>query len=279
MPFDEGVLSRLRLKLVFVAKYIWDRLLYWTNQETRTTEQFLSSLEYFSNRIGFLTFLGALGEEYRNSVDVKNGQWIPLRIEAWLTFVLILFFGLVYFLSRHSVKRELAIGKKLFPLGRIPEDWPGNITNRTIIAASVLVFLALYVFLAWNADKITIASLCMVLISCNDFRTRYLINNGIRKYFGDDNYSPNPGDGDYEAIERRRAIVREFLFIRPHLWKEAARIIGSSVSFGIAVIGWHNNNSWLDVLAYGVLILTLLVNEYYTQKWRLDRRRSLRAIG
>ena len=69
-----------------------------------------------------------------------------------------------------------------------------------------------------------------------------------------------------------------FLYDRPHLWKEGARIGGCAVAFGVAVGGHWFGKEWAAPAAYLCLITTLLINEVVTWQWRTDRDRRLKSL-
>src|SRR4029077_14422926 len=101
-----------------------------------------------------------------------------------------------------------------------------------------------------------------------DFNTRRLINKRAAKYLTDKKYAPSRDDPDYSVICERRRVVHDHLYNKPHLRKEAARIDGCAIAFGLALSGAHS-------FSYVVLLFTLIVNEIVTWKWRAERDRSL----
>jgi len=198
--------------------------------------------------------------------------------QALLPAVLALVFGFVYHLSRRSVKQELQIADEVFPPPRQPTEWISS-RDPVGITLSVIGFFLLYISLAlFFADDIHIASAVMMVIASIDYNTRRLINKRMDKYLDDEEYAPAPGDRDADLIERRRQVAREFLFDRPHLRKEAARILGCAVAFVLALAGRSFHAEILTVLAYLVLIATLLANEWLVHRWRRRRDRALDDI-
>lgn len=73
---------------------------------------------------------------------------------------------------------------------------------------------------------------------------------------------------DYDLISKRREVIRDYLYKKPHLWKEAARAVGCAVAFAIAMSGSRS-------VSYLVLMATLIVNEIVTWNWRAERDRAL----
>jgi hypothetical protein len=169
------------------------------------------------------------------------------------------------------------IGPKLFPHDRVPRDWGGP-TDRAIIFGSVIGFLILYIALTWVADNIKIASFIMLILACNDWRTRYLIETGIGNYFKQKEYAPQPNEKDYEVIQKRRAVAGKFLFDKPHLRKETGRVAGCGLAFLISLFGYFYSVNWLDFAAYFVLIATIIINEVITMRWRFEMYRELKEI-
>jgi hypothetical protein len=217
------------------------------------------------------------------------------RGDNFLSIVLIVLLGFIYYLSRLSVWQELAIGKTLYPSDpdRIPDDL--KMKSRLKIAGEVFVFMAAYVASAWTAHCILVVSFLMFVIACFDLNTRRQINNGIRANFNNRKYLPREDDPDFQEIMDRREKAKRYLFGRPHLQKEAARIICYAVAFGIANLAYFSNVpnvafhgylfdmlycslfrmpdgvGNLAVFAYLVLIATLVWNEIITIRWRLIR--------
>jgi hypothetical protein len=175
--------------------------------------------------------------------------------------------GVVYYLSRHSAKVELALSEELFPAGHMPKHWIVP-TDPVGITISVIFFFALYVGLAWMSDRIRIVSGLMLAIACIDFNTRRLINVRVDTYFNQ--YEPHPEDDDYKLIRERREVIRKYLH-KPHLWKESARAGGCAVAFAVAMSGSRS-------VAYLILMATLIVNEIVTWKWRAERDRAFRPL-
>jgi hypothetical protein len=116
----------------------------------------------------------------------------------------------------------------------------------------------------------------MVLLASNDWRTRHLIEKGMSEYFDDEKHAPHPNEKDYEIIQRRRVIARRFLFGKPHLRKETARVVGCGAAYLIALIGFFYAVNWLQLAAYFVLIGTLITNEAISMRWRF---RMYQEIG
>jgi hypothetical protein len=255
---------------------------FWTLQKVDTTEKYLKTLDYIASYVGFGWFLGVFLAKVQVATAFKGGIF---QIENWISFientalpcVLIMLFGTVYAFSRHSVRLELLIGPKLFPHGRVPENWGGP-TDRVIIFFSVIGFLLLYVLLTWFADNIRIASFIMLILACNDWRTRYLIGKGIGNYFADKDYAPRRGEPDYEIIEKRRKVANKFLFGKPHLPKETGRVAGCGLAFLISMIGYIYSVDWLDFLAYFILIATMIINEVITMRWRFEMYQELKGM-
>jgi hypothetical protein len=162
--------------------------------------------------------------------------------------------------------------------------------------------MLLYLALALVAHCILVASFCMFVIACIDLNTRRLINKNVREDFANPSYAPYSDEPDYTAMMKRRATVEWFLFKLPHLWKEAARIAGCAVAFGIAnyaylanaqdvtscaylvdafycaIFGNAHSSYQLDRFAYVVLLGTLILNELVTWWWRKERDRRLHRV-
>jgi hypothetical protein len=266
----------------FVVRRIADFIRFWTVQDFETTEGYLKFLDYIASWVGpgvlFAAFTAKVQiSTYPQGGILHLGNWISFIVNTFLPCLLILLFAIIYLLSRHSVRLELGIGPKLFPPGRVPTDWGGE-HNRVIAFFSVIGFLILYVALTWFADNIRIASLLMLIIACNDWRTRYLIETGIQRYFSDEKYAPRASDKDYKIIEERRAVAREFLFNKPHLWKESGRVAGCAAAFAVSIVGYMSGSHRLIFAAYIILIATLIINEIITIRWRVTMYWDLKAV-
>ncbi|MGI8570224.1 MAG: hypothetical protein ACR2KT_14815 [Methylocella sp.] len=268
----------------FIARKLLNFFKFWTVQNLGfdTAEAYLKFLDYIASWVGTGVLFGAFSAKVQMSTYPKGGilhlaNWVSFVVDTALPCFLMFLFACIYLLSRQSVRLELAIGPKLFPDGRVPTDW-GGVKNRVIAFFSVIAFLILYVALILFADNIKIASLIMLIIACNDWRTRYLIETGIKRYFSDDYYAPHPGDKDYDVIEERRVVAKEFLFDKPHLCKESGRVAGCGIAFAVSIVGYVNGTDRLNVFAYVILIATLIANEFFSVRWRSGMYWNLKAI-
>jgi hypothetical protein len=265
-------------KIAAYGTSIWNAFLFLIGYDIKTSEGFLRVLDIGSGIGGLIYFSSLTAEKCFTSAELYRGDIISFILKSGPELCLIVLFGMIYFLSIRSAKTELAISNKLFPPGRTPKDWPGGTTNRFMIIVSVFLFFTLYAALGWFAHNIAIVSVCMFIIACIDFRTRWLIGSGIKHYFSDAAYAPTAGASDFDIIYRRRAVAQQYLFEKPHLWKEAGRIAGCGVASALSIWGLYNRTDRVDTIAYFVLICTLILNEIVTAKWRRDRDRRLRAI-
>lgn len=215
----------------------------------------------------FLTIAWAIWQRYSCSDQTPFRAWITCARQAILPCILVVLIGLVYHLSTRSARVELSIAEKLFSTRHMPKDWigPKDPLNITI---SVIAFFALYILLASLSNHIRLVSITMFAIACIDFNTRRLIKTRIEKYFAD--YEPLHEDANYRLIRRRREVIQEFL-CKPHLWKEAARAGGCAIAFAIAMTGERS-------LSYVVLIITLIINEIVTARWRAERYTALLSL-
>jgi hypothetical protein len=226
-------------------------------------EGYLKALDNLCGSIGFLSF-GSL----------VFSRWH--RHAPPLTIVLTLLLGTIYYLSRLSALQELEIARSLFPLDRFPDEL--QFKDRAKVASQVTLFLVLYLFEGYIADDIMMASICMLVISCIDLNTRWQINKKVHLYFSSARYSPAPDEKDYDAMQKRRGAISWFLFKLPHLRKEAGRAAGCAAASGIAIYENFNNDAKLNILAYSILIGTLVLNEIITLTWRILRDRRLKLL-
>lgn len=194
-------------------------------------------------------------------------QWIACSWQAALPCALVVIIGLVFTLSRRNAKKELFIAQKLFPGEHVPDHWIGP-RDLASITISVILFFTLYGVLAWLSENIVIVSSLMLMTACIDFNTIRVINARADTYLKDPEYAPRPEDKDYNLICERRDVIRNYLYKKPHLWKEAARAAGFTVAFGIAISGARS-------LSYVVLMATLILNELVIWKWHAERDRAL----
>jgi len=238
-------------------------VMYLINQNIRSAEGYLRFLDYIC---GFVTFAFFF--------KLFASRWQQGRHS--LALILLLVVGIVYYLSRLSVKQELAIGKSLFLSDRIPTELQLN--DRLKITFQVISFLALYLILGFIVDYIVLASACMFIIACIDFNTRKQIAEKARQYFADADYAPSPDERGYAVINERRAVFTSFLFNLPHLRKEGWRAAGCAVALSVAVYAYLRELERISSLAYIVLIGTLVLNEVITWWWRIDRDRRLKLI-
>jgi hypothetical protein len=183
---------------------------------------------------------------------------------------MVVFIGFLYHLSRRRAKVDLLIAEELFPGGHVPNRWIGSRDPLTV-TISLIAFFLLYVELTWISDNVRLVSLSMLVIACIDFNSGRLINARVDTYLTDPEYAPLPEDKDYSLICERRRIIRDYLYKRPQLWKEAARIVGCAIAFGFAMSGARS-------VSYVFLISTLIVNEVVTWRWRADRDRAFLSL-
>ena len=258
------------------------RVLWHVNQRVGTSEEYLKFLNYLCKNVTIWFFITMLGVAWS-----RGERFSP---------ILIALFGVVYHLSRLSVSQELEIAKTIFPPDRIPNKL--KLKDRTAITLEVTLFMLLYLALAWVAHCIIVASFCMLVIACIDLNTRRLINKNVREYFANPDYAPCTNEPGYQTMMARRANVEWYLDL-PHLWKERGRIAGYAGAFGVAnyayftnaddatfatyfldafhcaVHGYSYGADKLAVLAYIILIVTLIGNELITYSWRQNRDRKL----
>jgi hypothetical protein len=245
-------------------------------------------------------------EQYFKFLDricayVNIGFYVP-TITAWqdgdyLPAITIAILSIIYYFSRLSVVQEIDIGRSLFPADRMPKELER--TDRFWITAEVIVFMLSYAIVISVAHCILTASFFLLLIACVDFNTRRRINAGMKGYLRNPDYEPSPEERTYAVIMQHRTIAEWFLYELPHLKKEAGRVAGFALAFGIAnysyfehaqnvtvtsyllgglhcaISGNSMNPEPLIVLSYAVTILTIFVNEWTTMKWRISRDRKL----
>jgi hypothetical protein len=256
------------------AAVLLKEIKYWLLIDWSSVEGFLRALDWLCKWLAGTYFLGVIFSRLHRSPEFAKGEWGALLASNGLQLFLIGIFGLKYFLSRHSARKELSIAPTLFPRNRMPDDWSAK--KRALVLVAVLCFLALYLGLATYVDSIKIVSLLMFLVACNDVRTRYVINTDKRRYLADQKYKPSRNDPEYDEIETRRSIVSEHLFDLPYLEKEKACAAGCGIAFIVAIASGDSTIG--RVAAYVILIVTLVVNEVITQLWRFDRDRRLDAV-
>jgi hypothetical protein len=257
-----------------IMKTVADLFEFWTLYRFDTTERFFKSLEYIAGYLGFGFFWTVFVLRLQKSTALEGGI---LRLENWINYIsetalpclLILMFGIILAMGRQSIRLELKYGPKLFPAGREPKNWGGP-KDRVVVILSVLGFLVAFVMLTWFAENIRAASFIMLVLACNDWRTRYLIQMGIKEYW---NIMPEPEDKDYEIVRARRKVAKVFLYKQPHLWKETAKIAGCLLAFIIGMSGVFS-----DTTAYIVLLTTLVLNEVLTLRWRMAMFFQMREI-
>lgn len=261
------ILSRL------INAYTWST----AKEDPRKIEGFLQLLDDIYIRVGGIAVVAIVWNKVRAYRSSSDHTLTEAGLHLVLPCLLAVLLGVVYWLSRKSVRDEMKIGRKLFPQGRVPDQWGGPRT-RAGIALSVAAFLGLYLFIAYVVDNIILTSIIMFAIACIDFNTRRLIGKGISEVFSDPKYAPRSDDKDRWAIAERRSVARWYLFALPHRLKEGGRVAGCGVAFGLAVLGYLYSKEWLMALAYLALIGTLAANEVINELWRRERSRQLDDI-
>jgi hypothetical protein len=251
-----GIVSARKSAGDFFVNILFVIFEFLTGQNPRTAEGYLKFLDYICGILLTTSYYFKL-------------SWSGLQQgRDWMPLILLFIIALKYLLSRISVTQELAIGKSLFPPERVPDNLQSK--DRLTITLQVIGFMALYMLLGWNADHIIFASAIMTTVAFSDFRTGHIIRKIIVRIFSDTKYVPLPTERNYQNILDRRAVVRWYLFGLPHLWKEAACIVGCAIACGISIYGYFDNAD-LDFSAYAILIGTLILNEIITIWWRIDR--------
>lgn len=190
-----------------------------------------------------------------------------------LPVLLVLVIAATWHLSRLSVKQELRIVDTLFPADRFPDDLSPK--SRASITVRVAVFTLSYLLLAWFSGQVLLISLCLLIIGLVDYFTRWQINKRFAGYLSDPSFAPDVGERGGEIIEKRRQVVRHYLFVRPHLAKEFLRILGFAIAFSLAALAWLTKSTAASNGAYLLLIVVSISNEVVTVRWRLKRDRDL----
>jgi hypothetical protein len=260
-------------------------ILFWRNVGTEAmnlTYVFLT-MEDPTTAEGYLKFLNRLSDvaittTYFFKLFFSNLERGLSGLPLWLLLVI----ASKYFLSRVSVKQELEIGKTLYPPGNVPDIlFP---KSRREITFRVIGFLVLYAVLGAVSNYILIASFILVVIACNDARTRSDISSKILGTFSEKAYMPNSNSPGYSKMMARRNVARWYLGEREQPTyltltnvKEVFCAFGCIVAFGFAVFGCLTKENF-DVEAYVILIATLVLNEVITVWWRIERFRRLLEI-
>jgi hypothetical protein len=286
-----GLLWRnLKLDSVFhdfslrTAKQIAHWFMYWRKQDIysspRDFETPTGLLKLYDSLGGHLLelgfFLSVVARMWQRYAS-PGSDWITHLSHALPSCFLVLLFASIYGASRRSAKVELAISGRLFCPGRVPKAWSGS-EDPLRVSFSVLFYFLLYMFLAWFAYNIYLVSAVILALACIDFNTRRLINKTVSEYFANDMYACQEDDKDRAVVQKRRAVISQYLFDLPHLWKEAGRVAGCLVALGFAAGGYFGRVEWLKSAAYLTLIGTLVINEIVTFRWRIQRDRLLRAV-
>jgi hypothetical protein len=246
-----------------------------------TIETYLVWLSRLSTYVGITVLLSLFVVKFQISTAAGDGVF---RLENGIAFIreapfalpLILLDISLYILGSKSAKLELSIGSKSFPLNRTPTVWNDQ-KDPVIIFLSVVLHLLLYSLLVWFANDIRILSFIMTIVACIDWRTRYLVEKAAATYFSDDNYSPRPGEQQFELIEERRSVFVQYLE-HPHLLKEGARIAGCGLAFAISMYGYFSNDNTLNFTAYWILLGVVILNEALTLSWRFKLVHGMKAI-
>lgn len=240
-------------------------------QRPDTVLGYLKSLDYMVEKILPGTFLIVFSAKLLSTAlggqAFQARDWQSVFKDIILPCLLMLVVGAMFFFGRHSVKLELDYGPKLFSPRRMPTEW-GKPKDRMIVFFSVLLYLVFFSILTWFADNVKVAAGILLAVAINDWRTRYLIGDGVAKYLADPQFDPPRDDPDHDTIQRRRTVAKGFLYGKPHLFKETCKSIGCAIAFALALLGYMQGTNKYDVAAYVVLILSVVVNEYFSVKWR-----------
>ena len=269
----------------------------WLAQFVQWTEgNVLSPVEQGDSPLGLLTFWDSIGSRVLEFGFFGSAAWVfwtrqacsaeaPVEFTAIfgcplstiLACTLVVVFGVVYTLSRHSAKVELNLVPMVFPRGQVPVEWTGK-RDPLLITLSVVGYFSLYLALASFAYDVRFVSFLMLAIASIDYNTRRLVGIRFKAFFKDAKFDPIETDADGAKVARSRAAVKRHLFENPHERKELWRIVGCAISFGVAITGYVLHLEWVKSVSYIALLFTLVVNELLTLKWRRIRDRELRSI-
>jgi hypothetical protein len=263
-----------------LASWVYEFIMFWLEglaENVWSPAGYLRFLNLICGFVGFGWFLSVIKSRLQSSQLFMSGDWSSLAFSSeGLSLFLVFLFGFIYFLSRQSARRELEIGKMLFPPGRLPDEWKPQ--SRFFVTIQVFAFLGLYMALAWFTDNILISSLFMSIIACFDLNTRRWINRDMARFFSNDKYAPRLGEPDFDRIVERRKVASWYLYELPHLRKEAVRIAGCAIALTVAIFGYVQGSDHFYCAAYIILVVILVGNEILTFSWRYKRERRLRAI-
>jgi hypothetical protein len=240
-------------------------------QRPETVLGYLKSLDYIVEKVLPGTFLLVFSAKLLSTAlggqAFQARDWQLVFKDIVLPCLLMLVVGAMFFFGRHSVKLELDYGPKLFSPRRTPTEW-GKPKDRVIVFFSVMLYLVFFSILTWFADNVKVAAGILLAVAINDWRTRYLIGDGIAKYLADRQYEPPRDDPEHDKIQRRRRVAKGFLYGKPHLFKETCKSIGCAIAFAVALMGYFQGTDKYDVAAYVILIVSVVVNEYFSVTWR-----------
>jgi hypothetical protein len=192
------------------------------------------------------------------------------------TLLLLVIMG-VYRQSRVCVKTEMSIFPKLFPLSPVPKNWE-QLTGSGHIGAMILFYMVFYLGMAFFTNDVRIVSAGFATIYTISYFNQWLTRKNIEKLFTDPLLQPSKSDVHRDFILDRRKVAWDYLFGKPHLWKESAVIAGNVLSFIVALIGNMQSSNAMIAAAYVILIITLVGNEIVVWRWRVVRQRLLAAI-
>jgi hypothetical protein len=101
----------MRMKLI---RWLYRQYLFWTVQDDRSAEDFLKLLDSVCGWLAPLWFVGVVASRLIHSDHFRNQKFSLLVLDEGLPIFLIGLFGLLYFFSRRSAKKEIAIGRTLW---------------------------------------------------------------------------------------------------------------------------------------------------------------------
>ena len=197
----------------------------------------------------------------------------------------------VYWLGKGFAKQNLEQLPKLFSANRIPlrvnnyQLIPSPIAIPFMIYFNFLIF-SLLVFLCFNPIYF-----CSWIIVQYIFYLyfNYLQRRGMESALNDPQYYPIR-NRHQKFIEKRRLLVKEYLFGHRHTLRESL-VVGAAV-VGIVLVEWggsHYINAYRA--AYIVVIAAMFINEWIIRRWRLSfnsrfddvnaeqDREDIRALG
>jgi hypothetical protein len=178
---------------------------------------------------------------------------------------------------RREYTWQLSTAKSLFPRSRVPRDLSTTV-GASLWVLMAIVFNATFLALAWYVDNLVVFAAGITVISIVAAVSEWMTRVNVQKTFSDPRYAPLASDERRVFIQRRREVIEQYYFNRPHTARHAL-CVGLSCPAVVVALAHSWGVKLVPVgIAYVAILLVVFGNDALVQSWRVSRNRRLAAI-